>query len=74
MPSARLRLPTRPLFLLGLLIILALVPIWGVRYLALHDYYHHLLEAQVVPSYWFIREPATMGAVLTGWEPADTMA
>jgi hypothetical protein len=51
MPSAHSRLRTRPLFLLGLLIILALVPIWGVRYLALHDYYHHLLEAQVVARY-----------------------
>lgn len=34
-----------------LLILASLVPIWSVRYPALHDYQNHLLEAQVVAHY-----------------------
>jgi hypothetical protein len=72
----------KPAFLLAALIILALLPIWSVRYFAPHDYYHHLLEAQVVAHYhdpafayqaeyqirdgWYLRSNALSTLVMIG--------
>ena len=71
-----------PLFLLAALIILALLPIWSVHYFVAHDYYHHLLEAQVAAHYndpafayqagyqirdgWYLRSNALSTLVMIG--------
>ncbi|HMQ34932.1 MAG TPA: hypothetical protein PKD53_29710 [Chloroflexaceae bacterium] len=39
------------LVLPALLLVAALLPIWSVRYIAPHDYYQHLQEAQIVLRY-----------------------
>lgn len=70
------------LLLLAALIILALLPIWSVHYFVAHDYYHHLLEAQVVAHYndpafayqadyqirdgWYLRSNALSTLVMIG--------